>query len=130
VPQKVRNSILKKKWPRNDSNVKDDPYEAILFAYNKKMDQLHEANTISNKVKEEDSKTCLDGKMTKLDEEEKNTMLKTPCPKDVMTDEEEESTKPTTTPRIKTGYNNASIHLKKLTLLNMSKRKIDNIVDI
>jgi hypothetical protein len=37
VPQKVSKSILEKKWPRNDSNVKDDPYEATIFAYNKEM---------------------------------------------------------------------------------------------
>jgi hypothetical protein len=30
---------------RNYLNVKDDPYEAIIFAYNKEMDQLVEANT-------------------------------------------------------------------------------------
>jgi hypothetical protein len=100
VPQKVSKLILEKKWLRNDSNVKDDPYEATIFAYNKEMNHLVEANTISSKVKEEDFTTCLDGKMTKLDEEEKNTVLKTLCPKDVMTNEEEEGTKPTTTPRI------------------------------
>jgi hypothetical protein len=38
VPQKVSKSILEKKWPINDSNVKDDPYEATIFAYNKEMD--------------------------------------------------------------------------------------------
>jgi len=38
VPQKVSKSIFKKKWPRNDSNVKDNPYEATIFAYNKEMD--------------------------------------------------------------------------------------------
>jgi hypothetical protein len=89
-----------------------------------------EANTINIKVKEEDSTTCLDGKMIELDEEEKNIVLKTPCPKDVMIDEEKENMEPTTTPRIEKGYNNASIHLEKLALLNMSNRKIDNIVDI
>jgi hypothetical protein len=79
-----------------------------------------EANTINNKVKEEDSTTCLDGKMTKLDEEGKNKVLKTPCPKDVMTDEEEEGME-TTTSKIETGYNNASIHLEKLVLLSISR---------
>jgi hypothetical protein len=34
-------------------------------------------------------------------------MLKTPCPKDVMMDEEKEGTEPTMTPRIETGYNKA-----------------------
>jgi hypothetical protein len=48
-------------------------------------------------------------------------MLKTPCLKDVMTDEEEEGMEPTTTPRIETGYNNASGHLEKLALLSISR---------
>ncbi len=68
--------------------------------------------------------------MTKLDDEEESTVLKTPCPKYAMMDEEKEGMEPTTTPRIEMGYNNVSIHLKKLTLLNMSNRKIDNTVDI
>jgi hypothetical protein len=70
------------------------------------------------------------GEMTKLDDEEESTVLKTPCPKYAMMDEEKEGMEPTTTPRIEMGYNNVSIHLKKLTLLNMSNRKIDNTVDI
>ncbi len=32
-------------------------------------------------MEEEDYETCPDGKMTKLDDEEENTMLETPCPK-------------------------------------------------
>jgi hypothetical protein len=70
------------------------------------------------------------GEMTKFDKEEESTMLKTPCPKYAMMDEEKEGMEPTTTPRIEMGYNNASIHLKKLTLLSMSDRKINNTVDI
>ncbi len=35
------------------------------------MDQLVDANTINNKVKEEDYETCPNGKMTKLDDKEK-----------------------------------------------------------
>jgi hypothetical protein len=58
-----------------------------------------EANTINNKVKEEDSTTYLDGKMIELNEEEESMVLKTPCPKDVMTDEEEEGMELTMTPR-------------------------------
>jgi hypothetical protein len=46
--QKPNNSILEKKWPRNDSNVEDDPYEALVFVYNRVMDQLVEANTINS----------------------------------------------------------------------------------
>jgi len=38
------------------------------------MDQLVEANTITNKVEEEDFATCVDAKMMELDHKEKNTM--------------------------------------------------------
>jgi hypothetical protein len=40
-----------------------------------------EANTINIKVKEEDSTTCLDGKMTKLDDEEEKHSAKDTMPK-------------------------------------------------
>jgi hypothetical protein len=33
-----------------DANVKDDPYEAPIFAYSKEMDQLVEVNIINNEV--------------------------------------------------------------------------------
>jgi hypothetical protein len=59
VPKKISNSILEKIWPKNDTNVKDEPYEAPIFAYSREMDQLMEANTISNKVEEEDCETYM-----------------------------------------------------------------------
>jgi hypothetical protein len=45
VPKKISDSIFKRKWPRNESNIEDYPYETLAFAYNKEMDQLVEANT-------------------------------------------------------------------------------------
>jgi hypothetical protein len=66
----------------------------------------------------------------KLGEEEESTVLKTPCPKDAMTNEEKEGVEPMTTPRTETRYNNANIHLEKLVLLSMFHRKTNNIVDI
>jgi hypothetical protein len=42
------------------------------------MDQLVEANTNNSKVKEEDFMTCMDGGMTKSNEEEESMMPKTP----------------------------------------------------
>ncbi len=48
-----------------------------------------EANTISNEMEEEDYETCPNGGMTQLNDKEDNTMPKTPCPKDVLIDEEE-----------------------------------------
>jgi hypothetical protein len=61
--QKINDSIFKKKWPRNESNAKDDPYETLAFAYNKEMDQLVETNTTTSKVEDEDSSTCIDVEM-------------------------------------------------------------------
>jgi hypothetical protein len=71
---KKNDSIFKKKWPKNESNAEDDPYEILAFAYNKEMYQLVEANTITSKVEEEDPATCIDAEMTELDHKEKNTM--------------------------------------------------------
>jgi hypothetical protein len=57
--------ILEKKLAKKNSNADDDPYEALVLAHNKEMDQLVDTNTISSKVEEEDFDTCLDSKMTK-----------------------------------------------------------------
>jgi len=38
-PKKIDDSILKRKWLRNNLHVEDDPYETLIFAYNKEMDQ-------------------------------------------------------------------------------------------
>jgi hypothetical protein len=89
APKKLSNSNLKKNWPRNDGDAKDDPYEALVLAYNREMDQLVEAITISNKVEEE------------------NMMFETPCLEDVVTDEEKEGME-SMTPRTEMGYNDAN----------------------
>jgi hypothetical protein len=44
-PKKINDSVLKKKWPKNDLNVEDDPYETLILAYNKEMNQLAMAIT-------------------------------------------------------------------------------------
>lgn len=49
------------------------PYEATIFASNREMDQVVEANTNNRKVKE-DFMTCLDGEMIKSNEEDESTM--------------------------------------------------------
>ncbi len=113
APKKLSNSNLKKNWPRNDGDVKDDPYEALVLAYNREMDQLVEAITISNKVEEEDYETCPNGRMMELDDEEESTMFETPCLEDVVTDEEEEGME-LRTPRTEMGYNDANNTPKKI----------------
>jgi hypothetical protein len=113
APKKLNNSNLKKNWPKNDGDAKDDPYEALVLAYNKEMDKLVEAVTISNKVEKEDCETCPDGEMMELDDEEESMMFETPCPEDVVTDEEEEGME-SMTPRTKTSYNNANNRLEKI----------------
>jgi hypothetical protein len=57
------------------------------------MDQLVEVKIINNEVEKEDNNTCPDGGMIELDDKEKNMMPKTPCPEDVLIDEEEEGIK-------------------------------------
>ncbi len=57
------------------------------------MNQLVEVNIINNEVEKEDYKTCPNGGMIESDDKEENMMPKTPCPKDVLTDEEKEGIK-------------------------------------
>ncbi len=72
-----------------------------------------EVSTISNKVEEKEYKTCLDGGMMELDDEEESTMPKTPCLEGVLTDEEKEGTK-LATPRTEMCCNDASNTHKKI----------------
>ncbi len=58
-----------------------------------------EANTITSKVKEEDSIAWAYVGMMELNNKDESTMLQTKIPKDAQMDEEEEGTKPPT-PRI------------------------------
>ncbi len=88
MPKKISNSILENKWPRNDSNVKDDPYKALVFTYSRELDQLVEANTISNEVEEEDFVVCPNGEMTESNDKKESSVPNTPYPKDVMSNEE------------------------------------------
>jgi len=55
------------------------------------------------------------GGMIELNNKEKNMMPKTPCPKDVLTDEEEENIE-LVTPKTETNYNVRTTHLEKLRL--------------
>jgi hypothetical protein len=59
------------KWPINDLNA----YEVVILAYNREINQLMEANTISSKVDEEDSTTRPNGEMMELDDKEESMVL-------------------------------------------------------
>jgi hypothetical protein len=48
------------------------------------MDPFMEVNKISNEVEEEHYETCLDDGMMESNDEEKNMVLKTLSPKDVL----------------------------------------------
>jgi hypothetical protein len=63
MSKKISDSILEKGWPRNDTNVEDDPYETLAFAYNREMDQLVVANTIENEMEKKN--------IPRLDDEKK-----------------------------------------------------------
>jgi hypothetical protein len=52
VSRKINDLILEKRWPRNNTNAEDDPYETPTLAYNREMDQLVVANTFNNEVRE------------------------------------------------------------------------------
>jgi len=65
-----KNSILEKKWPKNNSNVEEYPYEAPVLLYNREMDQLVEINTITCEVEEDDFGACPDEGKMELDNEE------------------------------------------------------------
>ncbi len=107
MPKKINNSILEKKWPRNESYVEDNPYEAPTFTYNNEMDQLVETNTITNEVEDEDSIACADARMTKLDDEEESMMPEPWSLEKKMTIEEEENPKLVTL-KIEMGSNDVS----------------------
>ncbi len=62
--------------PRNNVDVKDNPYKTPILTYNMEMDHLVEVNIISNKVEEEDCETCPNGEMMESDDEKK-----TLCPR-------------------------------------------------
>jgi hypothetical protein len=66
-----------------------------------------EANITINEVEEEDSRACVDGGLTKSDEEDKSTIPKTQSLEENMTNEEEEGSK-LATPRTKIGSNDVN----------------------
>jgi len=68
--RRINKSILLQKWPRIISDIKDDAYETPVFVYSRWLDVLISASSI-----------------TRSDVEEKNFP---PCPKDAMSDLEEE----------------------------------------
>ncbi len=71
-----------------------------------------EANIITSEVEEEDSTTCTNARMTKLDDEDKNTMPKTPSLEHAMMNEEKEG-KELMTLKTKIGSNDVSNTLRK-----------------
>ncbi len=56
-------------------NAEDDPYEVVILAYNREINQLMESNTISNEVDEEDFATRPNGEMMELDDKEESMVL-------------------------------------------------------
>jgi hypothetical protein len=77
------------------------------------MEQLVEVNTIISEVEKEDSTTCTNAGMTKLDGEEENMIPKPQSPKENMTYEEEESLD-LATPRIEMGSSDVSSTPRKV----------------
>ncbi len=72
VERRINKLILLHKWPRNTSNIEDDAYETLELAYNKELDFLVLASSI-----------------TRSNVEKENSP---PYPEDATTDSKEETT--------------------------------------
>jgi hypothetical protein len=65
--KKISESILLRRWTRNASNIENHAYKTLIFAYNKKLDLLVLASSITKSDLEEESsppypkKKCSDG---------------------------------------------------------------------
>jgi hypothetical protein len=119
VSKKINDSILEKRWPRNDTDVKDDPYETPTLVYNREMNQLVVANIINSEVEKENilglndkegsegpETTHLRDTIIDSDEEKEESMT----PRSKMDEEMEEST----TPRSRMGSNNVNSTTRKI----------------
>ncbi len=51
--KKINDLVLEKRWPRNNIDTEDDPYETQTLAYNREMNQLVVANMFNNEVEKE-----------------------------------------------------------------------------
>jgi hypothetical protein len=57
--RKINEFILQQKWPKINTCIEDDPYEMLVLAYNKEMDQLMPTNNFTTSEGEEfNSPTC------------------------------------------------------------------------
>lgn len=103
----INKSILQQKWPKINTDIEDDPYEMLVFAYNKEMDQLMLTNSFTTSEGEEfKSPTCPKQGMIEIDDEEETTIMITTCPKNVMTNSnDKEKTTLRRTLRFKVGSN-------------------------
>jgi hypothetical protein len=94
----------RKRWPKNDTNVEDDPYETPTLAYNREMDQLMEEENVPEPYDEEESEgpktTHLGNTMTYLNEKIEKPMT----PRLKMDEEEKEMA----TPRLEMGLNDVN----------------------
>jgi hypothetical protein len=97
---KINDLVLKKRWPRNNIDAEDDPYETPTFVYDREMDQLMVTNTFNRKVEKDN--------ITRSNDEEKNERQKTTHPRDMMTNLDEKEEK-STTPWLEMGSNNVNI---------------------
>ncbi len=61
---KINDLVLKKRWPKNNTDAEDDSYETPTFAYDSEMDQLMVTNTFNRKVEKDN--------ITRSNDEEKS----------------------------------------------------------
>jgi hypothetical protein len=83
VGRRISESILLQKWQKNASNVEDDAYETLIFAYNKELDLPILTGCITKRyVEKEGSPPYLKDFVMDLEEETTNledtTLITTP----------------------------------------------------
>jgi hypothetical protein len=68
---------LLQKWPKNIPNVEDDAYETLVFTYNRELDLIELASSITiSDVEKESSPPYLEDTM--MDSKEETTNWRTP----------------------------------------------------
>jgi len=78
VERRINKLILLHKWPKNTFNIEDDAYETPILAYNKELDFLVLASSITrSNVEEENSSPYPEDAVTNSKKETTNSKVTT-----------------------------------------------------
>jgi hypothetical protein len=115
VERRINQSILLQKWMRNTFNNKDDAYKTLILAYNRELDFLVLANSITRSdVEEESSPPYPENVVMNSKKETMNSKDTTPMP----------------TPHFATSSNKLNIDQWHLVQLNMFEIKSNDEYEI